>query len=384
MTRFFGVAIVTGLLAFSAPLTGADDKPAAAPAAAAQQARNIDVAICLDVSGSMQGLIQSAKNKLWDIVNELARIKPAPNLRVALYSYGHSSYDRNAGWVKKDLDLTTDLDALYQKLFALTINGGEEYVARVTRDAVEQQKWSADKSALKIIFVAGNEPADQDPQVTLKSVADKAVAGNIIINTIYCGPANSGEAAGWRDYAVLAKGTAFNIDQNGGTVVINTPFDKELAELSNKLSTTYVCYGVNGKAMAQNQQAQDANAYNLNLAAAASRANTKANGLYNCWTWDLVDRMKNDPKFDIKKVPVEELSEELKKMKPEEREAFVKKKAAERDQMQKQINELSAKRQTYINEEMKKNPSKGDQAFDAAVRGALRQQAQSRGITIPE
>src|SRR5205085_690177 len=122
----------------------------------------------------------------WDVVNQMAKVRPAPNLRVALYSYGHNTYDANAGWVRKELDLTHDLDALYQKLFALTLNGGEEYVARVCRDATEQLKWSQDKSALRLIFVCGNEPASQDPVVKLKEAADKAIARGIIINPIYC------------------------------------------------------------------------------------------------------------------------------------------------------------------------------------------------------
>src|SRR5262245_61539243 len=121
-------------------------QPGAAPAPAAEGSP-IDVALCLDVSGSMEGLIDSAKNKLWDIVNELAKAKPTPRLRVALYSYGHTTYDPAKGWVRKELDLTNDLDTLYQKLFALTINGGEEYVSRVCRDAVMEQKWAEDKNA---------------------------------------------------------------------------------------------------------------------------------------------------------------------------------------------------------------------------------------------
>ena len=34
--------------------------------------RDIDLAICLDTSGSMTGLIESAKQRLWALVNDLA------------------------------------------------------------------------------------------------------------------------------------------------------------------------------------------------------------------------------------------------------------------------------------------------------------------------
>ena len=37
------------------------------------QSNQIDVVIAMDVSSSMDGLIDSAKQRLWDIVNELGR-----------------------------------------------------------------------------------------------------------------------------------------------------------------------------------------------------------------------------------------------------------------------------------------------------------------------
>ncbi|MBL8798157.1 MAG: VWA domain-containing protein [Planctomycetia bacterium] len=384
MKRYLGKQCLA-LLATFALLLGSTGALRAAPAgdAVPDKGKPVDLVLCLDVSGSMQGLIDSAKTKLWDIVNDLAKIKPTPNLRVALYSYGHTTYDAQAGWVRKEADLTSDLDEIYKKLNALTINGGSELVARVTRDAVEQQKWAEAKDALKIIFVCGNESANQDRQVSLADVAEKAVAKGIIINTIYCGQMSHPDAAGWKDYAKQCKGEFFSIDQDKGTVVVNTPFDKELTELSGKMSSTYLAFGKDGREKALNQVAQDANAAKA-PGAGAARAESKASGLYRNAGWDLVDKLKEDPKFDVKKVPVEELCDEMKKMTPEEREAHVKKKLAEREDMQKKIADLSAKRQEYIKEEMKKNPNKADQAFDAAIRGALRQQAESKGFTTKE
>ena len=85
------VALVAG---FAAPAR-ADEKPA--------EGRPIDLVICLDVSGSMNGLVDSAKIKLWEVVNEMARLRPMPNLRVGLYSYGHTSYPADTGWVRKEI-----------------------------------------------------------------------------------------------------------------------------------------------------------------------------------------------------------------------------------------------------------------------------------------
>ena len=378
------IAIGTGLSAVLAVLLGVTGSLGNAAEAAKPTVKNIDVVLCLDVSNSMDGLIGSAKTKLWDIVNDLAKIKPTPNLRVGLYSYGNDGYDAKIGWIRKEVDLTTDLDTIYQKLNGLTTNGGTEYVTRVCRDAIIQQKWSEDKKALKIIFVCGNEPASQDPEVKLKAVADKAIGKGIVINPIYCGNPNDNDARDWKEYAALCGGRFASIDQDRGTVAIATPMDKELAELSGKLNTTYVCYGQMAKEKAANQVAQDANAAKQGQAAVAARTTTKGGGLYRNSDWDLVDRCKDDPKFDVRKVAVDDLPDNMKKMTPDERVAHVKKKAAERAGIQKKIAELSAKRDVYVKEQLKKNPSKADKAFDAAIRSTLREQAQEKGINIPD
>src|SRR5882762_10068697 len=188
------------LLAVAVGATAYADDAKPAPAAG----KSIDVVICLDVSNSMDGLIASAKKKLWDIVNDLARAKPTPFLRVALYSYGNDGYDPRVGWVRKELDLTTDLDKVSEKLFGLSTNGGTEYVARVTRDALAGLNWSTERDALKIIFVCGNEPADQDKEIHLKNVAQTACRQGVIVNTIFCGNINDPDARSWREFAAMA------------------------------------------------------------------------------------------------------------------------------------------------------------------------------------
>jgi hypothetical protein len=359
------------------------------PATAAEidtpvRTKAIDVVICLDVSNSMDGLIASAKAKLWDIVNELARAKPTPNLRVGLYSYGNTGYDPHVGWVRKELDLTTDLDALYQKLNALTTRGGTEYVTRVCRDAVEQQSWSAEKDALKIIFVCGNEPASQDLVVKLKDAADAAKAKGIVINPIFCGPLVHRDARDWKDFTTLSGGRFTNIDQQRGVLVIATPQDKQLAELSAKLNTTYLPYGGAAREKAANQTAQDQNAATQGAGVAATRAISKSGGLYRNEDWDLVDRSRNDPKFDVKTVPLEDLCEPMRQQTPAQREKHVREMAAQRDALHKDIARLSTERQKYLAQQAKRNPGKADKAFDEAIRGTLRDQAGAKGIAIPK
>ncbi|HEY8506187.1 MAG TPA: VWA domain-containing protein [Gemmataceae bacterium] len=361
--------------------------PAARPVPAPDAGKPIDLVICLDTSNSMDGLIDSAKIKLWDIVNDLAKVKPTPVLRVALYSYGNDGYDKDAGWVRKELDLTTDLDEVYRKLNALTTHGGTEYVGRVSRDALEQVRWSKDRDALKIIFVCGNEGAEQDPLVKLEELAGKAAAQGVIINTIYCGPAKDGIAPGWYRFAELAGGKGVNIDQEQARkeAHVKSPYDEKLLKLSNELNKTYLAYGARGAEGKMNQEAQDANAAAAAPQAALARAGTKASCLYNCPTWDLCDRLKTDPKFDITKLTDEELPEEMRKLKPGERKAYIEKKLKEREAIQKEVLELNKKREEFVREEIKKlPPNAAERAFDDAVRGLLRVQCAGKGFEVPQ
>jgi hypothetical protein len=335
----------------------------------------------------MDGLIASAKAKLWDVVNDLARAKPTPELRVAVLSYGNNAYDAEAGWVRLETDLTADLDKVSEKLTALQatkVSGSNEYVGRVCRDALQKLKWSNDRQALRVVFVCGNEKADQDPDVTLASVVEDATKRDIVINTIFCGGSETAQAAGWREFAKTAGGRFVAIDQDRAVTAVTTPFDKELAELSGKLNHTFCFSGKNANALSENQKAQDANALQLGDGAAASRAQSKAGGIYRFEGQDLVDRLRREATFDVKKVPEAELTDELKKMKPEEREKHVRALLAKREDLEKQIGGLAKKRDEYIREELKKSTSAAGRAFDEAVRGTLRDQAKKKGLTIPE
>lgn len=346
----------------------------------------VELALCLDVSSSMDGLIGSAKARLWDVVNELARAKPTPELRVALFSYGSNAYDEKAGWVRQELDLTSDLDRVSEKLFALKTAsaGSKEYTGRVSRDALERLKWSEGAGVLRVVFVCGNEAAAQDPDVPLKTVAEEAAKKGIVINTIYCGGVGAADAAGWKEFAALGGGHFAAIDQDRGVAAIATPVDKELAALSVKLNDTFLFTGKGADGLAENQRRQDANAEKLGAPAAASRAESKAGELYRFEGHDLVDRLRRDSKFDVKKVPVEELPERLKKMKPEEREKHVRGLLGKREELEKGIAELAKKRDAYLRTEREKQVKSAVKVLDEALRDALREQAKKKGIEIPK
>jgi hypothetical protein len=345
-----------------------------------QGARKVDLVIALDTSGSMSGLIDSARQKLWDVVNLLAQAKPQPVLRVGLIAYGSPEYGAQTGWVRKVSDLTTDLDTIYSKLFAFRISGGDEYVARAVKTGLEQMAWDQDSKTLKIIFVAGNEPATQDPQFGVESVVQAAREKGVFVNAIYCGSDGAGEAMGWRNVAKLGQGQYAAIDHNK-VVNIVTPMDAELGKLSGELNKTYLGYGRMGGEKAELQKAQDSNARDMSGSAAASRAQAKASALYSNDEWDLVDAKKKGKK--VAEMAEEELPVEMKNMKPAQREAFVQEKAKDRERIQARINDLSKKREEFIAAERKKRTAPGAYSFDDAVLGSVRTQAEAKGFSIP-
>src|SRR3954468_4408451 len=125
---------------------------------------SVQIALLLDTSNSMDGLIEQAKSQLWSIVNEFIRARHdgrPPTIEVALYEYGNDTLSPEEGFVRLILPLTDDLDAVSEKLFALKTRGGQEYCGQVIRDSVRQLTWSPSRAVYKAIFIAGNEPFGQ-------------------------------------------------------------------------------------------------------------------------------------------------------------------------------------------------------------------------------
>ena len=340
--------------------------------------RDVDLVIALDVSGSMEGLIESAKQRLWDITNELAQARPVPALRVAILSYGRPSYGEQSGYVRVDLPFTADLDAVNATLFAFQTDGGDEYVARAIQTSLDTLQWSQDPNALQIVFVAGNESADQDPLLTTQGATALAAHRGIVVNTLYCGSDNDGDAPGWRRVALNTNGMYASIDQNAAAVAnVATPFDAELAVLDDELNGTYIAFGSAGEAGRANQVAQDGNAVAMSPAAAASRTVAKAGVLYRS-EWDVVDAVESGKA--LADIPVAELPAEMQALDPAEREAYVRDKAERRDEVQRQIGGLAAERSRYIADQTTESTATG---LDTAILEGIREVAATKGFSFP-
>lgn len=227
-----------------------DPTPAPQSVPVVDDAPLIQIALLLDTSNSMDGLINQARSQLWAIVNSLgplARDGRKPTLQVALYEYGKASIPAAEQHLRQVLPFTTDLDRVSEQLFALTTNGGEEYCGAVIRAASRGLAWSTRANDLKIMIVAGNEAFTQGTTDYRPAVIEAATGQGIVINTIFCGQRGEGLGSGWLDGATLANGSFSAIDQNRAVADIPTPHDAELARLGREINDTYIPYGLAGK-----------------------------------------------------------------------------------------------------------------------------------------
>jgi hypothetical protein len=345
----------------------------------------IQVAILLDTSGSMDGLIDQARKQLWRVVNELAVAKKdghSPDLQVALYEYGNDGLSAENGYIRRILPLTTDLDRVSEELFALRTNGGSEYCGQVIGEATKGLNWSKSPDDMKLIFIAGNEEFTQG-KVDFHTTCKTAIEKGIIVNTIFCGDKQEGIRTKWKEGADMADGRYMSIDQNSAVAEVAAPQDKEIAILGADLNKTYIGYGRSGAAGAARQNAQDAN-----LAAAAPNANVqrqvaKASAVYSNTSWDLVDATKEGV-VDIAKIDAKDLPDEMKKMTPEQRKAYVAENARKRADIQSKIKKLDAERQKYIADAIRKASEPAtNSTLDAAVISAVRDIGTKQGYKFP-
>ena len=309
----------------------------------------IKVALLLDTSNSMDGLIDQAKAQLWEIVNELSYAKcreESPNLKIAIYEYGNDNLNADEGFLRQVISFSDDLDEISKSLFSLTTNGGNEYCGKVINTALNQLDWGENKDDLKFIFIAGNEPYTQGP-VSYKDASKSAHANDVTVNTIFCGDYNQGISSYWKDGADLTHGDYMAINHNKATVHIASPYDDKIIELNEKLNKTYVAYGKTGKAKMELQAEQDSNAIGYNKANAVSRTVSKSSRLYKNSSWDLVDAEKEES-FSYDDLKQNELPQELKGKSKEDIKRYIKNKSVERKRLQKSINDLNNKRKDYV------------------------------------
>ena len=346
-----------------------------------QNQNTIQLALLLDTSNSMDGLIDQAKSQLWKIVNELATTKKnnqKVELFVALYEYGKDAIPAQEGHLRNIVPFTQDLDKISEELFKLKTNGGEEYCGRVINNAVDNLQWNKSNDDLKIIFIAGNEPFTQG-NINYKDACKKAIKNGIVVNTIFCGNYDEGIQTMWKDGADLTDGKYMHIDQNAEIVYIQAPQDDEIIKLGQELNKTYLAFGSSAEEYLYRQSEQDKNSMSMSPGVMVNRSITKSGGQYNNSTWELVDA-KKEGKLKIEELKEDELPKEMQKMSVEERKAYVDKMSKEREALQNKINKLNDERGKYVAQKMLENNN--DNTLDAVMIKTIREQAKKKNYSF--
>ncbi|MGB0907300.1 MAG: vWA domain-containing protein [Maricaulaceae bacterium] len=341
----------------------------------------IQIALLLDTSGSMDGLIDQAKSQLWMLVNELGEGEKngmMPVIELALYQYGNDSISASKGYVEQILPLTTDLDGVSEKLFALSTNGGQEYAGTVLTRALDELEWSAHSDDMRLMIIAGNEPFTQGP-VSYQSACAIARKNDVLIDTIHCGNEQTGIEGKWKAGADCGGGMYMVINQDEKSVYVPSPYDDEIQKKNEALNKTYYGYGASGRVQKQRQMAQDANAKSMSPKSVIARTKSKSSANYANESWDIVDGYGKDAESIIE-LEDTQLPEEMRGLSKEERITFIEEKTTERKTIQIEIKELNKKRDAHV-AKIKKDMAASNTIDEIVVNGA-RTQAEAKGYVF--
>ncbi len=376
--------------ALTAPASPALESPQATPARQqpaslavdanpAMHRPRIQVAILLDTSNSMDGLIDQTRNQLWQVVNAFGAARRdgvEPVFEIALFDYGNSNNPAAAGYVRQLSPFTGELDAISESLFALGTNGGSEYCGLAIMTALETLQWSRSGDDIKTIFIAGNEHFNQGP-VGYRAAIRAAKRRGVSVNTIHAGDHQAGVAGEWQAGALLAGGEYLSIDADRKVVHIVAPQDARLAELNARLNATYVPYGRAGAAAAERQRDQDALNREVSPGLLAKRAASKASSAYRNSNWDLVDALADGEvgADEVEGFDAAELPEPMRALEAGARLAYLERQAEARAAIQSEISELGRARADYVAAHKSAQtaaPTLGDALIDAVRKQAAR------------
>jgi Mg-chelatase subunit ChlD len=330
-----------------------------------QKPPRVEVVFALDTTGSMSGLIDGAKRKIWSIAQFIAQGEPKPDLRIGLVAYR----DKGDEYVTRFYDLTDDLDQVFDRLSSFQAGGGgdtPEHVSKALYDAVYRTSWTSGQAALKQVYLVGDAPphTDYNDGFDYRAVARHAHELGIHINTIRCGSDRDTQVV-WNEIANAASGEYASIEQNGGVATVTTPYDDKLAALNAKLVGTAIGYGEGRMGVMHKAEA----ARMLSGSAAADRAGFFGlKGGAVSGRGDLV-RDSVDGLVDPAKAPEAALPPEMKPMSPDERRGYVQKKEEEREKITAEINKVARERNTWLIGKHKRD------SFDAKIYGTVTKQA---------
>jgi len=387
-TKLFGITLfaLTAAAVVLIPMrhsTGAIQTAVIEQAAAFTDKAKIEVVFVLDTTGSMSGLIEAAKEKIWSIASSLAQAESAPEIRIGLVAYR----DRGDSYVTRVTALSSDLDSLYATLMDYQASGGgdtPESVNKALDDALREIAWSRDQNTYQAIFLVGDAPPHMDYQDEKQypQIVAEAKARGIVVNAIQAGTAHT-TGREWQKIAALGTGEYFRVDASGSAVAIATPYDRKLAKLSEELDSTRLYYG-DSKTRAEKEDKLAATRKLHESASVASRArravfNTSGSGGANLLgDKELVDDISSG-RVDLDAIKPEELPAPMQAMAPAVAKDLIREKAEQRQKLQSEIRALSQQRSDFLK---KKVDERGGAAasLDDRIYGAVREQAAAKGF----
>jgi Mg-chelatase subunit ChlD len=343
----------------------------------------VEVVFVLDTTGSMGGLIQAAKEKIWSIATTLASAQPAPEIRMGLVAYR----DRGDAYVTQVVDLSDDLDSLYARLMDFQASGGgdgPESVNQALYDAVHKISWSQDPNAYQVVFLVGDAPPHMDYPNDMKYPQTLAVAKKrgIRVNAVQCGQNNRTTRA-WQRIAQLGHGSYLQVEQAGSAVAFATPFDEQLAELSAKLDDTRLYYG----SAEENAQQQRKVAATEKLHAASSIESRARRATFNASTsgkanflgkGELIDDVVSG-RVDLSSIDKDQLPKPMQAMTPKEQQALIEQQAERRDELQQEIKELAKNRSGFLKRKVEKSGG-AEGSLDHKLYRTVREQASKKRL----
>ncbi len=362
---------IAALLWLAAPAVVSAVTPAGTHVSAA--APRVEVAFVLDTTGSMGGLIEGAKRRIWSIARRIGEGQPRPELRIALVAYR----DLGDAYVTRVFDLTGDMDQVYQNLMGFQASGGgdtPEHVSKALSDAVNRVSWSR-RAGLQVIFLVGDAPPHLDYQdgFDYRRHVMEARQRGIAVETVQCG-GDVQTARVWQEIAGLGAGHYARIDGQGGMPAMVTPVDAELARLNAQLGATVVAAGSALEQKATGRRLEVRAAMPAPMAAEAASYFAMAEHLAER---DLVDLTPAAQGGELRKLRArpEDLPKPLQNKSDAEALAYLQAQKDKRQQLQSRIVELQKKRDEYT---AKAQPAKD--GFDEQVVQSLRERAQKAGI----
>lgn len=339
--------------------------------------KTIEMVFVLDTTGSMGGLLEGAKTKIWRIVNDVMQNQKQSGhvqVKVGLVAYR----DKGDDYVTQVTPLSEDLDQVYSKLMAYQAQGGgdtPEDVRSALQDGLTKAGWTQEgrnqNGVSQILFLVGDAPPHDDYKniISTQETARKANGMGIRVNAIQAGR-DASTARVWREIAQYGGGEYFAIAQNGGVQAVATPYDDELAKLGDDVGQGAVYFG---RSEVRAAAAADVSSSRFSISAAPvmAKADRAINKSINSKAYnkqDVIQAIENK-EISLAAIKTEELPPEMQTMSLEEREKFVQQKMAQRKATNSKIADLAKKRDAYLVEK-----EKSSDGFDAMVSKALKKQ----------